>query len=273
MPVPSVNLTDKSVFNRFSANLSVKMQDENKYRGQFKESASLVYENKKNHNGAKKFLLASASLAGAIVPLVLMNKKKVKMPSFKELKAEGFVKGSKEFIKNAFHYFDVEGAKGILLSGLGAIGTGFGAGMLLDNNQENKKEKIKELIHETSNLVIPTLFVAGALNFADKGAQHNKLLKNPLIKRILPTALALGTGIPLAFKLSKTVNKKIDKDSPEEKFRFKDCLVHLDDLAAVFVLTKVPVVDVIVDKALPFIYAKCGYEAGSAQDKKDKKPA
>ena len=75
----------------------------------------------------------------------------------------------------------------------------------------------------------------------------------------------------LANKSSSVINHNIfDKDSNEikyRKFKLGDVFVHIDDLISLLVLTKVPFAKKLqVDKILPFLYAKTGYEAGCAKE-------
>ena len=65
---------------------------------------------------------------------------------------------------------------------------------------------------------------------------------------------------------------KVMKEQKDvRKFKPLGCLVHVDDLINLAVLTKIPFANNLqVDKLLPIIYARAGFEAGAASAKMDK---
>ena len=93
-------------------------------------------------------------------------------------------------------------------------------------------------------------------------------VKNIIPKIIAPIA-GIGLGMPLAQKASGVVDKFLHKDDPnakvkERKLKPQDYIVHVDDLLALMIISKVPFASKIhADKILPLIYAWCGFESGS----------
>lgn len=208
-------------------------------------------EPKKNN-----FLIFLTTVAGTLLPILVIRKYQGKTLNTGVLKGLDFKSKAKEVFKS----FNIEyGLKEMLFTSFGSILGGLSGGLLFKKD-ENKKNKIKESIFQFSNSSIPTIIVAGLLKLAEKS-------KNP--KAILPKITAvitgIGAGMPIAAITSNKINNTIvDKDnSCKRKLRVKDCFVHLDDLIGALVLAKIPFADKLhVDKILPVLYGMCGYESG-----------
>lgn len=212
-------------------------------------------EKSSRKNGIKKILPLAGAVIGTLLPLVILNNFKGKSLNMKILKDAALL----EKLKEIGEYFEIEGAKEILLTAGGAIAGGLSGGVIFDKNKENRKEKVKEAVFEMTNIAVPTLIAAGTLDLL-----KSKKLDKGLFK-FAPFVLGLGAGIPLASKVSGFISKKIFKEDKDgiRKFHPKDFLVHADDMVEMLVLLKIPFAKQLhIDKLLALIYAKCGYETG-----------
>lgn len=179
---------------------------------------------------------------GTLLPVLMTSKYQNKLP----LK-ESF----KKILKIEY------GLKEMLFISLGSVLGGF-AGGIIDDKGKNTKNKIKEGIFQYLNIALPTCFAAGLLALTHKTKNCNN--NTGKIAAILTGVLG---GIPIAAFTSNKINNSIFGNETNRKIRFKDCLIHVDDLVSAVVLAKVPFLDKLhVDKILPFIYATCGYETG-----------
>ncbi len=141
---------------------------------------------------------------------------------------------------------------------LGSLACGLG-----QDKQENK-EKIKEGTFNFLKVVVPTGLMVGCME-----AFKNK---KGLAPKIAAPVIGIGLGMPIAQKAATEIDKKfIHKKESEEgtlkerKLKLKDYFVHVDDVLALLVLSKVPIASKLhADKLLAPIYAYCGYEAGIA---------
>ena len=165
--------------------------------------------------------------------------------------------------KAIWKLFEIENYFEILSTITGGIAGGLFSGLKYAQNKEDKEAKYKEGIFEFLNTMIPTTLVALGLKQAKK-LKNGKSL--PVQAGIILSSV-IG-GMFIANKASNKINEKIfDKDI--RKFKPADCLVHIDDLVNLAVLAKIPFAKQLqVDKLLPIIYARAGYEVGVA--KKDK---
>ena len=187
----------------------------------------------------------------------------------------------KDKFKSAANLFEVKTYGQILASTLGGVIASVATGTKTDKNPENKTAKYKEGIFEFLNNMIPTTFVAMGEGLIYK---HENKLKNMTGKlnnsennkiKLMRTGLIMASvagGMFVANKTSNKINEKCFKKEENEKkreFKICDCFVHLDDLIGLFVLSKSPTLNKIadkiqMDKILPFLYAKTGYEAGTS---------
>ena len=89
-------------------------------------------------NGIKKILPLAGAVIGTLLPLVILNNFKGKNLNMKILKDAALL----EKLKEIGEYFEIEGAKEILLTAGGAIAGGLFGGVIYDKNKENRKEKV-----------------------------------------------------------------------------------------------------------------------------------
>lgn len=200
----------------------------------------------------------AASFIGAVVPVIAINLIKgrggVLVDTFKKNSNAGI----KEKLKAVNNIFEIENYGQILATTAGALTGGFVSGLKFDKNKENREAKYKEGIFEFLNNMIPTTFVALGQTGLDKaGLKNNKAAKAALILS------SVAGGMFAANKTSNKINKKAFNDKNHRNFKISDCFVHVDDFINLLVLTRVPFAKHLnVDKLLPFIYAKTGYETG-----------
>lgn len=233
---------------------------------------------KENENNVKKAVLA-ASLIGAIAPVVVSNVMKGRgaelIDTFKNSSS------IKEKAKSIGNIFEVKNFSQILMSTTGGILASVAAGVKTDKNPENKNAKYKEGVFEFLNTMTPTVFVALGENLISKHEDKLKAAAGKLKDsdnnkiKLMRAGLIIGAvagGMFVANKTSNKINEECFKKEENEKkreFKISDCFVHLDDLIGLFVLSKSPALNTIankvqMDKVLPFLYAKTGYEAGTS---------
>lgn len=210
-------------------------------------------------NKAKKILPLIGTIIGTMLPIIVLNK-----ACGKHLD-KNILKNGKTLdkLKEIGEYFEIDSVKKILSTAAGAIAGGIAGGCIADKDKENRKEKLKEGMFEMTNITVPTIFVAGISKLLE-----NKNLPIPtVVKKIAPVVTGLGIGIPIASKISGMMSQKIFKEDKNNvrKFKPKDLIVHSDDMIAVLALSKINILQKLqIDKILALIYAKCGYEAGTA---------
>ena len=176
---------------------------------------------------ATKVKVAAGSVAGTVLPMVLLKKKK------------------KSRIYNIKY-----GVKEMILVSAGSIAGGLAAGLIADK-KENKKQKVNESVFQFMNASVPPL-ITGILYSFSRNIKY----------RIASTIIGLFGGMQLAAKLSNKINDPHDK-VPDRKLTFKDSIANIDDALGVLILAKVPIAEKLhVDKTLPAIYSWCGYRAG-----------
>ena len=234
---------------------------------------------KNNNKEEVKKAVLTASIIGAVAPIVLSNVAKGRGSEL----IDTFKKSSsiKEKVKSIGNIFEVKSFSQILASTTGGILASVAAGVKTDKNPENKQAKYKEGVFEFLNNMTQTLFVATGENLIGK---YENNLKNAAGKlkdsdnnkiKLMRAGLIIGSvagGMFVANKTSNKINEKCFKKEENEKkreFKICDCFVHLDDLIGLFVLSKSPALNAIaskvqMDKVLPFLYAKSGYEAGTS---------
>ena len=134
-----------------------------------------------------------------------------------------------------------------------------------DKSLAANKEKLKETVHAYATFGVPTALTAATLGLLGKTKIANKTLG-----QIIPIAVGIGAGMPLAHESSNWLNEKIDKNSEHREMKLKDYFIHIDDIIAVLILAKVPFARKIqAGRLLPIIYGMLGYEVAT---KKERKP-
>lgn len=203
----------------------------------------------KNKEAKKEFSPAAAlgALAGALIPVFAISKA---------------TKG-----KLTFDIFENDSLKKdlatVLTVSTSAILGGLLGGLTDAKTPEDKKAKVKESLFDITTVAIPTTIATSILGIAKK-----MKVKNIAPKIIAPLA-GIGLGMPLAQKASGVIDKFLNRDNPnfeakERKLKPQDYIVHIDDLLALLIISKVPFANKIhADKLLPLIYAWCGFESGS----------
>lgn len=209
------------------------------------------YRNERAKADAKKYLLrrsrnerkptvpdhvkaAIGAVAGAAFPIVrMMKKQKVKNP-----------------LKVKYGLSEM-----ILVSATTVIGSVLAA--MPGNDSKTNRRKAEEGVFQFCNAAIPTWLAASALKLCETSKKYNNAWA-----KILSTAGAILVGMMGAAEVSNLICDPHDKN-PDRKLTLKDTIANLDDLFGVLILAKVPFVDKLhLEKALPFIYAYCGYRAG-----------
>ena len=190
---------------------------------------------------------AAGALIGAIAPVLAISKA---------------TKG-----KFSFDIFENNSLKKdlatILTVSTSAILGGLLGGLVEAKTPEDKKAKVKETLFDITTVAIPALIATGVLGVA------KKMNIKSIVPKIIAPIAGIGLGMPLAQKASGVIDKFLHKDDPnakvkERKLKPQDYIVHIDDLLALMIISKVPFAGKIhADKILPLIYAWCGFESGS----------
>lgn len=213
--------------------------------------------------------VALLAFIGAISPVILLNAvKKGRVAevvnSFKDKLP------LKDKFKAIWNMLEIENYSQILATTTGGVLGGMLGGLKQADNKEDKEAKYKEGIFEFLNNMTPTTLVALGTHYSNKTGK----LKSVPCRAALILGSVMG-GMFIANKTSNLINQKIfDKDKEQKdtrNFKPTDCLVHVDDLLNLAVLTKIPLANKFqIDKLLPLIYARSGYEAGMAGHEESK---
>ena len=132
-------------------------------------------------------------------------------------------------------------------------------GGMINENSKGIKTKVKEGAFQFLNAALPAIFVAGGLNLCEKYKKFNTISC-----KLAVVAGGILAGIYSSLKLTNVIFKHKDKPS-ERKLNPADCLASADDAIGALALAKLPRVQYLqLNKALPAIYAYCGYRAGKA---------
>ncbi len=223
-----------------------------------------VYKNELQNKDKVK--IALSAFFCAIAPVIILN-------SFKKGNIENIINSfknklsAKEKFKAVWNMFEIENYWQILATTIGGVSGGLLGGLKYDKNKENREAKYKEGIFEFLNNMTPTTLVALGLSALKKIGKSKSVPHQAGV--ILSSVVG---GMFIANKASNKINEKLfDKDKKTKdyrKFKFADCLVHVDDLVNLAVLAKIPLASQFqIDKLLPFIYARTGYEVGIAKKK------
>ncbi len=177
---------------------------------------------------------ATGALAGAVFPMIHIMKKQ----------------GLKNPLKIKYGLPEM-----ILVSATTVIGSVLAA--MPGNDSKTNRRKAEEGVFQFCNAAIPTWLAASALKLCETSRKFNNAGT-----KILSVAGAILVGMMGAAEVSNLICDPHDKN-PDRKLTLKDTIANLDDLFGVLILAKVPFVDKLhLEKALPFIYAYCGYRAG-----------
>ena len=218
-----------------------------------------VDNKKKNH-----IQIALATFACAVTPVIALNVlKKGRLGAL--IDAFKNKQPNKNKFKAVWNMFEIENYGQILATTTGGVFGGLIEGVKYSNTKKEKDAKYKEGIFEFLNNMTPTTLVALGSYYSKKTGKLNSIPAK--------TTLILGSvvgGMYMANKSSNIINQKIfDKNKPQKetrKFKPTDCLVHVDDLLNLAVLTKLPIANKLqIDKLLPFIYARSGCEVATAE--------
>ena len=213
-----------------------------------------------------KAKIALCAFSAAVLPVIALNSfnKGYRTELINSFKNKLPVKDKFKAILNMFK---IENFSQIFATTTGGILGGLYSGLKEAKSKKDKEAKYKEGTFEFLNVMVPTVLVALLTKYSDKTGKLNSALGKAGI--ILTSVVG---GMFIANKASNKINEKIfDKDKENKDIRhFKpaDCLVHIDDLLNLAILTKIPFVNKFhLDKILPFIYARTGYEVGTAKSK------
>ena len=218
--------------------------------------------NNKKSDAAKKIGIAAFSAAGTILPILAIRKYQGKALDKDVFQKLPLAKKGKELWNSLSIDY---GFKEVMLVCMSSLLGGTVGGLVFDK-ETPKKEKVKEGIHKAVAQIIPAIGVSTVVALGNKAK-----IKTP-VKEIASVALGVGLGMPIANKVSNTLNKKAfkEKDYKQRKVKPSDYLMHADDIVGAMVLAKVPFVNLLqLDKVLGVIFAHEGYEAGSAKKDKD----
>lgn len=216
--------------------------------------------------GNKKVSVVKYAFVSAVLPVIAINM--LKKGNVQKM-IDSFRNNSpvSEKLKLMWKMLEIENYGQILATTTGGVLGGLLAGLKNSNTKREKEAKYKEGIFEFLNNMTPTTMVAiGALFMKKIGKEKSIPLKAGLIFS------SVAGGMYVANKLSNKIYQlTFDKNKNEEertkrKFKISDTFVHVDDLISLAVLTKIPFADKLqVDKLLPLIYTKAGYEVGTAE--------
>ncbi|MDO5437016.1 MAG: hypothetical protein Q4F80_02340 [bacterium] len=230
------------------------------FNSQREEIEAKLNDRKKTEKRNKAVL--AASVAGALIPLALYNAKRGKAAEIRDVfEKEG--SKLKDKVLASTKIFEVEDIKQIGVSVTGSIGAGLLAGTIGEKNKDNKKAKYKEGLYGFLNCMIPMGIITGAEALVSK-----KGIKTGILGKAGIVAGGIAGGMLLSNKIANGINKAVFKEEDDkfEKREMKpsDCLVHLDDVLGVMVISKVPFAKQ-AGKVLPLIYSHVGYETGSKE--------
>ena len=168
----------------------------------------------------------------------------------------------KQNIKNIFHVkYTVK--EMIAIAAGGNIG-----GILLSSIGEPKNNKLKKWKEGTFQMaltVIPMLLVDNIIAFCEKSS--NPKINNNLTK-IAGSIAGVAIGSSAAIRIFNKLRSNKDIKKPKRELKPIDMLANIDDIVAICVLAKIPFADKLhIERALPFIYAYCGYRSGTGENR------
>lgn len=185
-------------------------------------------------------LAAAGSIAGTVLTLIgIMKKQKIKNPFKIDYS-----------IKEMLLMAGAANLGGILLSSIG-------------ETKSNQKKKWKEGAFQMMLTSAPMLLIEGAIRVCKKV----KPLNNNIAK-IVASCAGVAIGSNAALEVSNRLRSGKEAKKPKRELKPIDMLANLDDAVAVLVLAKIPFADKLhVERALPFIYAFCGFRSGMGDKK------
>lgn len=184
---------------------------------------------------------AAGALLGTAIPVLGFLKKR-----------DGKLKGLKQFFSLNYGY------KEMMAVSLSAITGGVLFGMIGENNVR-KKRKLNEGVFQFMNTAVPTTLACGAIKLCEKFKPINHSTY-----KMVGTAASLIGGMYLGAELSNKINDPKDK-VPDRKVTMKDAIANIDDAFGALVIAKFPGVKHLhIEKALPAIFAWCGFRAGES---------
>ena len=148
-------------------------------------------------------------------------------------------------------------------------------GILLDNNKENTKPKIREGISQmVGNLLIPIFLIDKVCKFKD--SLNGKILKNPIMKALSKThksiyvGVTLVGGLILGNKVANGINSVIFPEHKQRPLKSKDFAVHFDDLCfATSLIFKGNKLGTFANRLIPATLLLSAFETGTKTTKDD----
>lgn len=206
--------------------------------------STLYYKRNRRIEEADKFTkvaVGAGSVVATILPMVYFARKQNGLKKFVDL-------------------FKLEyKLKEVITLSTCSIAGGVLSGILADK-KSNKKRKIQEGVFQFMNATVPTAIAGGLL----EAIAHSKKYKESRLAQIGAIVTGLAVGMPIAAKLSNLINDPKDKE-PDRKITLKDSIINMDDALGALVIAKFPLVEAThLDKAMPAIFAWCGYRAGQS---------
>lgn len=176
------------------------------------------------------------AILGTAIPLAIMMKnRKIKNP-----------------LKMSYDLGDM-----VLLSASSIVG-GVGAGMIKET-KTSIKNKFKEGVFQFLNAAVPTWIVGGVLKLCETSEKYNNIPS-----KILSVIGGMLVGMYGCAEISNLIFDPQDK-IPDRKLTLKDCIANADDAIGALALAKFPLMNKLhLEKALPVIYAYCGFRAGES---------
>lgn len=151
---------------------------------------------------------------------------------------------------------------------IGMAAAGNVGGILLSSIGESKKDqkkKWKEGAFQMSLTTLPLLLVDGGIKLVEK--VKSKKINNNFVK-ILVSAIGVAIGSNTAVAISNKLRNDKEAKKPKRELKLIDMIANIDDFVAIMVLAKIPFAKKIkIERALPFIYAFCGYRSGTGDKK------
>lgn len=141
-------------------------------------------------------------------------------------------------------------------------------GILLSSIGESKKDqkkKWKEGAFQMSLTTLPLLLVDGSIKLVEKCKSAK--INNNFVK-IIASAFGVAIGSNTAIAISNKLRNDKEAKKPKRELKLIDMIANIDDVVAIMVLAKIPFAKKIkIERALPFIYAFCGYRSGTGDKK------
>ena len=141
-------------------------------------------------------------------------------------------------------------------------------GILLSSIGESKKDqkkKWKEGAFQMSLTTLPLLLVDGSIKLVEKCKSAK--INNNFVK-IIVSAFGVAIGSNTAIAISNKLRNDKEAKKPKRELKLIDMIANIDDFVAIMVLAKIPFAKKIkIERALPFIYAFCGYRSGTGDKK------